>query len=468
VTKAIPAITWANPSDIVYGTTLSVAQLNATSSISGSFVYSPSSGTKPNAGTNQTLSVTFTPTDAVNYTNVTKQVALNVTKALPAITWSNPSAIVYGTTLSVAQLNASSSIPGTFVYSPSSGTKPNAGANQALSVTFTPTDAVNYTNVTKQVALNVTKAVPAITWLNPSAIVYGTTLSGAQLNASSSIAGTFVYSPSSGTKLNAGLDQTLEVTFTPTDANYHSVTKAVTITINKASQQITFAALLDKTFGESSFLLDGTASSLLPISYSTNSDKISITNSQVTLLRAGRASITASQVGDDNFNGAATVSQSFCIKPVKPSITLSNLNTSPPLLTSNASDGNQWYLDDKPLAGANSQSLIPEKSGVYKTQVTIEDCKSEYSENQIFVITGDLKLNEPITIFPNPVTDWVTVKTGNGIQQIIIYDLTGKEIELRKVANSQEQFDVSNYAPGMYLIKIKSENQTSISRFVKR
>jgi uncharacterized repeat protein (TIGR03803 family) len=468
VTKAIPAITWANPSDIVYGTTLSVAQLNATSSISGSFVYSPSSGTKPNAGTNQTLSVTFTPTDAVNYTNVTKQVALNVTKALPAITWSNPSAIVYGTTLSVAQLNASSSIPGTFVYSPSSGTKPNAGANQALSVTFTPTDAVNYTNVTKQVALNVTKAVPAITWLNPSAIVYGTTLSGAQLNASSSIAGTFVYSPSSGTKLNAGLDQTLEVTFTPTDANYHSVTKAVTITINKASQQITFAALLDKTFGESSFLLDGTASSLLPISYSTNSDKISITNSQVTLLRAGRASITASQVGDDNFNGAATVSQSFCIKPVKPSITLSNLNTSPPLLTSNASDGNQWYLDDKPLAGANSQSLIPEKSGVYKTQVTIEDCKSEYSENQIFVITGDLKLNEPITIFPNPVTDWVTVKTGNGIQQIIIYDLTGKEIELRKVANSQEQFDVSNYAPGMYLIKIKSENQTSISRFVNR
>jgi uncharacterized repeat protein (TIGR03803 family) len=472
--KTSQSITFAAIEEKNYGDAPFMLSAGASSGLSVSFsssdpsvaLISGNEVTILKAGTT-TITATQNGNDIYSPSPIVSQ-TLIVNKLIPVITWANPSDIVYGIVLNNVQLNAVSTVSGTFVYSPSSGTQLTAGVNQTLSVTFTPTDAVNYTNVTKQVALNVTKAVPAITWLNPSAIVYGTTLSGAQLNASSSIAGTFVYSPSSGTKLNAGLDQTLEVTFTPTDANYHSVTKAVTITINKASQQITFAALLDKTFGESSFLLDGTASSLLPISYSTNSDKISITNSQVTLLRAGRASITASQVGDDNFNGAATVSQSFCIKPVKPSITLSNLNTSPPLLTSNASDGNQWYLDDKPLAGANSQSLIPEKSGVYKTQVTIEDCKSEYSENQIFVITGDLKLNEPITIFPNPVTDWVTVKTGNGIQQIIIYDLTGKEIELRKVANSQEQFDVSNYAPGMYLIKIKSENQTSISRFVKR
>ena len=94
--KATPNITWSNPSEIVYGTLLGSTQLNATSLVDGTFAYTPASGTKLNAG-NQNLLVTFTPTDAANYTSATKQVAIDVSKATPNITWSNPSEIVYGT-----------------------------------------------------------------------------------------------------------------------------------------------------------------------------------------------------------------------------------------------------------------------------------------------------------------------------------------------------------------------------------
>jgi hypothetical protein len=59
-----------------------------------------------------------------------------------------------------------------------------------LSVTFTPDDASNYTTATATVAITVTKATPTITWATPADLVYGTALSGTQLNATASVAGT--------------------------------------------------------------------------------------------------------------------------------------------------------------------------------------------------------------------------------------------------------------------------------------
>jgi hypothetical protein len=84
ITQATPTITWSNPADIISGTALSATQLNATASVSGTsvpgtFAYTPDVGTILSAGTNQTLSVTFTPTDTIDYTTVTATTAINVT-----------------------------------------------------------------------------------------------------------------------------------------------------------------------------------------------------------------------------------------------------------------------------------------------------------------------------------------------------------------------------------------------------
>jgi hypothetical protein len=80
----------------------------------------------------------------------------------------------------------------------------------------------------------VAKTTPVITWANPAAITYGTVLSATQLNATSGgVAGTFTYTPASGTILTAGAGQTLSVTFTPTDtANYTAQTATVNLTVN--------------------------------------------------------------------------------------------------------------------------------------------------------------------------------------------------------------------------------------------
>jgi hypothetical protein len=187
--------------------------------------------------------VDFTPTDAVNYSAATKTVTINVTGGAPVITWANPADITYGTLLSATQLNATADVPGTFTYTPPSGTKLNAGPGQNLKVDFTPTDAVNYSAATKTVTINVTGGTPVITWANPADITYGTLLSATQLNATADVPGTFTYTPPSGTKLNAGPGQNLKVDFAPTDAvNYSAATKTVTINVAKAPLTASFTA----------------------------------------------------------------------------------------------------------------------------------------------------------------------------------------------------------------------------------
>jgi hypothetical protein len=263
VLTATPTIAWPTPAPIAVGTPLSSTQLNAAASVAGTFVYSPSAGTLLSGGAGQTLAVTFTPADTANYNSATASVTIDVGRATPTITWVNPAAIASGTPLGATQLNATASVPGTFVYNPAAGTVLPAGAGQTLAVTFTPTDGANYATATKTVTIDVAKATPIITWTNPAAITFGTALSATQLNATASVPGTFVYNTTAGTVLPAGAGQTLVVTFTPTDgANYATATKTVTIDVAKATPTITWTNPAAITFGTalSATQLNATAS----------------------------------------------------------------------------------------------------------------------------------------------------------------------------------------------------------------
>jgi uncharacterized delta-60 repeat protein len=242
VAKATPTITWANPADIVYGVPLSGTQLDATSSwtvggvlgsVAGTFTYTPPAGTILHAGNNQSLSVAFTPTDATDYTTASDTVYINVAKATPTITWANPADIVYGTPLGPAQLGATANVPGTFVYSPPDGVFLHAGPNQLLSVTFTPADTADYTTASATTMISVSKATPTITWARPADIVVGTPLGAAQLDATASVPGTFIYAPPAGAILSAGSNQILAVSFAPADAtDYSTATASVFINVN--------------------------------------------------------------------------------------------------------------------------------------------------------------------------------------------------------------------------------------------
>ena len=252
VRKAWPQLSWPGElASIRYGTPLSNAQLYATAVVPGTITYNYPAGTVLIAGTH-IIRMTYTPDDPVNYHTLTESKNLFVDKGIPAITWSNPAPIVYGTPLSSSQLNATASVPGTFNYSPPLGAIVPAGT-QPLYLTFTPTDSANYYITGDDVTIVVEKRTPVITWSNPASIVYGTALSSTQLNATTDVGtGTFVYSPSNGTVLSAGAGQTLSVTYQPAFGqanNYNPASATVTIDVLKVTPVITWLPATGITYG---------------------------------------------------------------------------------------------------------------------------------------------------------------------------------------------------------------------------
>ena len=200
VNPATPTITWVNPADITYGTALSATQLDATASVDGTFVYTPTAGTVLGGGSEQALSVTFTPTDTTDYATTTDTVYINVDTATPTITWTNPADITYGTARRHPTGRHGQRGRHLRLHT-RCGDRAGAGSEQALSVTFTPTDTTDYATTTDTVYINVDTATPTITWTNPADITYGTALSVTQLDATASVDGTFVYTPAAGTVL---------------------------------------------------------------------------------------------------------------------------------------------------------------------------------------------------------------------------------------------------------------------------
>lgn len=155
----MPALTWPQPAAITAGTALGAAQLDAAANVPGTFVYSPAAGTVPPAGT-QLLTATFTPADTANYATATVSQTLVVSSGIkqkPGINWSQPAPITVGTPLGSDQLNASAGIPGTFAYTPAAGAVLSEGT-QTLSVTFTPTDTIDFSTATASVPIVVNAA----------------------------------------------------------------------------------------------------------------------------------------------------------------------------------------------------------------------------------------------------------------------------------------------------------------------
>jgi probable HAF family extracellular repeat protein len=292
------------------------------------------------AGTNTGAAGAIFPGDAT-YAGSTAAADILVGKATPTITWNNPADISHGTALGGGQLNASSSVAGSFAYSPAAGTVLSAGDNQVLSVTFTPSNSNNYTTAVKTVSINVLRTSQTITFAAIASKTYGDAAFGLTATAPG---GTVTFATGAGsigcsvsgatvtiTGATAAGQQCIIVASQGGNANYAPAPDVSrSFTIAKASQTITFAALAGRTYGESPFGLTATAAGgTVTFSLGSGSVGCSVSGSTATITGATAAGqsciIVASQAGDTNYLGAPDVSRSFAIAKGSQTITFGAL-----------------------------------------------------------------------------------------------------------------------------------------------
>jgi hypothetical protein len=385
VNQATPTVAWATPAAISYGTPLSGAQLNATASVPGTFTYNPPAGSVLDAGT-QTLSVTFTPTDAADYSSQTGSVQIQVNQTGQTITFPNPGTQTFGVAPITLTAYSDSGLPISYtvisgpatisvthgvgtaakVRSNRKGAKPSDSVvGSTLTITGAGTVVVEADQggdndymaaAAVQDSIIVNQATPTVTWATPAAITYPAALSGTQLNATANgvagaLAGNFNYTPAAGTVLDAGT-QTLSVTFTPTDTtDYNNQTGSVQIQVNQAGQTITFPNPGTQTFGVAPITLTAYSNSGLPITYTVISGPATVSLNQgaeapangrahsnakgakpairivgvtLTITGAGTVIVEADQGGDVDYLAAAPVQVSFTVNPEGQTINFTN------------------------------------------------------------------------------------------------------------------------------------------------
>lgn len=75
-----------------------------------------------------------------------------------------------------------------------------------------------------------------------------------------------------------------------------------------------------------------------------------------------------------------------------------------------------------------------------------------------------------ITMAPNPVNDrlWISLKEVDVDAEISIYSVSGTILYKNKFDNIQLEIPVSNFKPGIYVVKIKTTNNAAVSSFIKK
>jgi hypothetical protein len=148
------------------------------------------------------------------------------------------------------------------------------------------------------------------------------------------------------------------------------------------------------------------------------------------------------------------------------------------MLISSIAEGNQWYLWDQPIPGANGQSYLPEATGEYSSRVMGENgCYSDHS-NMIYytyVSVSELAKHQIMTLYPNPFRDrihldlWLNEASA---VRIMIFNTKGEKVRTILDENKLEKgshnlvLDSAGLEPGMYYCRLETDSQTEVRKLI--
>jgi hypothetical protein len=145
------------------------------------------------------------------------------------------------------------------------------------------------------------------------------------------------------------------------------------------------------------------------------------------------------------------------------------------LTCSNQYSSYQWYNEDGMIEGATSKSYIIEKSDTYYLEVTDENGCTAISEGVQLIKTGNEEFeNNPmnISIIPNPNYGIFRISIVNAKKvkyNVEIFNALGKKVTKREIimnsSSHDEEFDLTGYPNGNYIIRIDGDQVQQIVKF---
>ncbi len=122
------------------------------------------------------------------------------------------------------------------------------------------------------------------------------------------------------------------------------------------------------------------------------------------------------------------------------------------------------------IPGAVNQSFTPASNGIYACIITFNGCSDTTICKSVTTVGIGEEHKSAITIYPNPVTDILTLEL-NGINQtgvLTLNDISGKAIFNRELAESDfVQVNMSPYSQGVYILKYRNADVSKVWKVIK-
>ncbi len=296
-------------------------------------------GGRISGATSATLTITGAlSTDAASYRAVATNgvgspansaaATLTVNKANQTITFGALAPTSFGAGQITLNATASSGLAVTYVSSnPAvalvSGNTVTVGAVGSATITASQSGNPEFNSAADvPQTLNVGKAIASVSLANLTQTFNGSPRAATATTNPAGLTVAITYDGGTTAPTNVG---NYAILATINDANYAG-TAIGTLVVAKADQSITFAALTAVTFNDPSFNLTASSTSGLPVAFTSSNPAVaSISGTTVSIVGAGNATITASQIGSANYNAAPSVDRVLTINKAAATVTLGGL-----------------------------------------------------------------------------------------------------------------------------------------------
>jgi len=93
-----------------------------------------------------------------------------------------------------------------------------------------------------------------------------------------------------------------------------------------------------------------------------------------------------------------------------------------------------------------------------------------FNENGLLSTTDHSKLMNEVVLYPNPTKDFITLKVPDELQNstVDILNIKGRTIKTFFKITSQKLIDVSSIPSGIYFVRIQSDGNYTVKKFIKR
>ena len=133
-----------------------------------------------------------------------------------------------------------------------------------------------------------------------------------------------------------------------------------------------------------------------------------------------------------------------------------------------------WGIQKRETLGYPDLNIV---FGVYKPITSYSGALIKYDNIKLSAVPNRpafANVNEWVSskfnVYPNPATNIVTITNNENIlvNQVAIYDLTGKRLSTQNFNNGSEiQINVENLASGMYMLHVQTEQGTAVKNIIK-